>query len=73
MAHSLRGMNGLDGPRGGTDAGAMEDRTVANADEWRSLTHRFVVDGHKGNLTIATDEHDRPVHLEIRMSRAGAC
>ena len=29
------------------------------------------MDGHKGYLTVATDEHDRPVHLEIRMSRAG--
>ena len=36
-----------------------------------STTHRFVVDGHKGYVTVASDEHGRPVHLEIRMSRAG--
>ena len=40
------------------------------AGEWPSTTHRFVVDGHKG-YTMVSDEHDRPVHLEIRMSRAG--
>ncbi len=42
------------------------------AEEWGSLTHRFVIDGHKGYLTVASDEHGRPVHLEIRMSKAGA-
>lgn len=40
-------------------------------DEWQSLTHRFVVDRHKGYLTVATDELGRAVHIEIRMSRAG--
>ena len=40
-------------------------------EEWHSTTHRFVVDGHKGYVTVPSDEHGRPVHLEIRMSRAG--
>ena len=36
-------------------------------DEWRSLTHRFAISGHKGYVTVASDEHGRPVLLEIRM------
>ena len=39
--------------------------------EWQSLTHRFAINGHKGYLTVATDEHGRPVPLEIRMAKAG--
>ena len=39
--------------------------------EWQSLTHRFSISGHKGYVTLATDEHDRPVVLEIRMAKAG--
>ena len=38
--------------------------------EWTGLTHRFSVDGHKGYVTVAL-EHGRPVHLEIRMAKAG--
>ena len=40
-------------------------------DEWQSLTHRFSISGHKGYITVATDEHGRPVLLEIRMAKAG--
>ena len=40
-------------------------------DEWQSLTHRFAISGHKGYVTVATDEHGRPVPLEIRMAKAG--
>ena len=40
-------------------------------DEWQSLTHRFAISGHKGYVTVATDEHGRPVLLEIRMAKAG--
>ena len=40
-------------------------------DEWQSLTHRFAIRGHKGYVTEATDEHGRPVLLEIRMAKAG--
>ena len=47
------------------------ERPPASAEEWDSLTHRFAVSGHKGYVTVASDEHGRPVHLEIRMSRAG--
>ena len=28
-------------------------------DEWQSLTHRFSITGHKGYVTMATDEHGR--------------
>ena len=49
----------------------MAPEPQAPAEEWQSVTHRFVVDSHKGYLTVATDEHGRPVHLEVRMSRAG--
>ena len=28
-------------------------------DEWQSLTHRFAISGHKGYVTVATDEHGR--------------
>ena len=49
----------------------MVPESAAPAEEWQSVTHRFVVDGHKGYVTVASDEHGRPVHLEIRMSRAG--
>ncbi len=38
--------------------------------EWPSITHRFVIAGHKGYLVVAA-EHGRPVHLEIHMSKAG--
>ena len=41
------------------------------SEEWKSVTHRFAVDRHKGYVTIAIDRFDRPVHLEIRMARAG--
>ena len=40
-------------------------------DEWRSLTHRFAVGGHHGYIIVATDDQDRPLLLEIRMSKAG--
>ena len=40
-------------------------------DEWQSLTHRFSISGHKGYVTVATEEHGRPVLLEIRMAKAG--
>ena len=40
-------------------------------DEWQSLTRRFAISGHKGYVTVATDEHGRPVLLEIRMAKAG--
>ena len=40
-------------------------------DEWRSLTHRFAIGGHHGYIIVATDEHDRPLLLEIRMAKAG--
>ena len=40
-------------------------------DEWQSLTHRFAISGRKGYVTAATDEHGRPVLLEIRMANAG--
>ena len=40
-------------------------------DEWQALTHRFAISGHKGYVTVATDEHGRPVLLEIRMVKAG--
>ena len=29
-------------------------------DEWRSLTRRFAISGHKGYVTAATDAHGRP-------------
>ncbi|MDE0125227.1 MAG: hypothetical protein OXN97_11685 [Bryobacterales bacterium] len=38
--------------------------------EWPSVTHRFSVGGHKGYITVAVDG-DRPVHVEIRMAKAG--
>ena len=38
--------------------------------EWRSVTHRFTVGGHKGYITVALDEN-RPIHIEIRMAKAG--
>ena len=38
--------------------------------EWESLTHRFVVDRHEGYVIVAA-ENGRPVHLEIRMAKAG--
>ena len=47
------------------------ERPAASAEEWKSLTHRFSVAGHKGYVTVAADEHGRPVHLDIRMSKAG--
>ena len=40
-------------------------------DEWESRTHRFSISGHKGYVTVATDEHGQPVLLEIRMAKAG--
>ena len=40
-------------------------------DEWQFRTHRFAISGHKGYVTVATDEHGRPVLLEIRMAKAG--
>ena len=40
-------------------------------DEWQSLTHRFAIRGHKGYVTVASDEHGRPGVLEIRMAKAG--
>ena len=49
----------------------MAPEPQAPAEEWQSVTHRFVIDSHKGYLTVASDEHDGPVHLDIRMSRAG--
>ena len=39
--------------------------------EWQSLTHRFAISGHKGYVTVASDEHGRPVLLEIRMAKVG--
>ena len=54
-----RGTQGRPGPR------------VAMTDEWRSLTHRFAIGGHHGYIIVATDEHDRPLLLEIRMAKAG--
>ena len=47
------------------------ERPAAPAEEWESPTHRFSLAGHKVYVTVASDEHGRPVHLEIRMSRAG--
>lgn len=41
------------------------------AQEWAAITHRFSVSGHVGHISVATDEHDRPVLLEIRMAKAG--
>ena len=41
------------------------------SEEWSSITHRFSIDGHEGYVTVATDELDRPVLLEIRMAKAG--
>ncbi len=41
------------------------------AAEWRSLTHRFSVGGHKGYVTVAVDSDDCPVLLEIRMAKEG--
>ena len=35
------------------------------------MTHRFAISGHKRCVTVATDEHGRPVLLEIRMAKAG--
>ena len=40
-------------------------------DEWQAVTHRFAISGRKGYVTVATDEHGRPVLLEIRMAKAG--
>ena len=40
-------------------------------DEWQSLTHRSAIRGRKRYVTVATDEHGRPVLLEIRMAKAG--
>ena len=40
-------------------------------DQWESLTHRFAIGGHHGYIIVATDEHGRPLLLEIRMSKAG--
>ncbi len=39
--------------------------------EWRSLTHRFRLGGHKGYVTVAVDSDDCPVLLEIRMAKEG--
>ena len=41
------------------------------AEEWASITHRFSVGGHIGYISVAADEHDRPVLIEVRMSKAG--
>lgn len=38
--------------------------------EWPAVTHRFVVGGHKGYITVA-EELGRPVHVEIRVAKAG--
>ena len=40
-------------------------------DEWQSGTHRFSISGLKRYASVATDEHGRPVLLEIRMAKAG--
>ncbi len=41
------------------------------AEEWASITHRFSVGGHIGYISVAADEHGRPVLIEVRMSKAG--
>ena len=41
------------------------------AQEWASITHRFSVGGHKGCISVAADEHGRPVLIEVRMAKAG--
>ena len=41
------------------------------SNEWRSLTHRFAIGGHKGYVTAAVDSDGRPVLVEIRMAKAG--
>ena len=41
------------------------------AEEWASITHRFCVSGHEGFISVATDEHGRPVLVEVRMAKAG--
>ena len=38
---------------------------TAMTDEWDSIS------SHKGYVTVAADEHGRPVLLEIRMSKSG--
>ena len=35
-----------------------------------SVTHRFVVDGHKGYVTVA-NENGRPVHVDILLAKEG--
>ena len=41
------------------------------AQEWKSVTHRFVVGGHKGYVIVATDRRGAPVYIEILMSKEG--
>ena len=36
------------------------------------LTHRFVIDGHKGYVTVAVDEEGRAELLELRVAKAGS-
>lgn len=40
------------------------------AQEWESVTHRFVVGGHKGYVIAATQD-GIPIHIEIRMAKQG--
>ena len=69
MRHSGKGQSAGSASPG---SAGRDLRTTAPAEEWESLAHRLVVDGHTGYLTVATDGDGRPVHLEIRISKARA-
>ena len=49
----------------------MPKRTLL-PDERKSLTHRFMVDGHKVYLTVGLYHDGRPGELFIRMGKAGS-
>lgn len=42
------------------------------ARDWPGVTHRFVVGGHKGYVTVALDSTGRPNEIFIRMAKEGS-
>ncbi|MYK10733.1 MAG: hypothetical protein F4041_13965 [Acidobacteriia bacterium] len=43
---------------------------TAPAPTWKSVTHHFSVGAHEGYVIVAL-EHARPIHIDIRMAKAG--
>ena len=39
---------------------------------WKSVTRRFVIDGHKGYVTLAKDSDGCPIAVEICMAKQGS-